>query len=283
MHAPSTLSGRLLELFEEVRLTPSHRRVAHVLLKEGQGAAYLSSTELAALAGVSQPSVSRFARALGFSGYQELRQHIRALAETGPGESSPDALRNELQAAINDEIDNLRLLSRSFDDPTQFYRLAAAMARSDPLVVLGLRASAGLAEHVGYFARRALGRVRVITRYDSIGQEDLRAALDDGATWMLAIALPRYPSETLEAVRAARERGVRIVTVTDSSLGPFTEHSERVLPVGVSSRLVFDSHGAAVVLCNALLGALCDADQLAVQARLDAFEESARARRIFIT
>lgn len=282
MQDSSTLSGRLLQLFEESRLTPSHRQVAHVLLGAGRAAAYLSSTKLASMAGVSQPSVTRFARALGFHGYQELRQHIQQLSAEGPEESGPDVLRKELQAAINDEIENLRALSRSLEDPAAFYELAAAMAQSRPLVVLGLRASAGLADHFGYFAHRALGDVTVVSRFDSIGQEQLQAAIDNGATWMLTIALPRYPRETLAAVRVAHEQGVGVVTMTDSPVGPFADYSERVLPVGVSSRLVFDSHGAAIVLCNALLGALCDADPRGVQSRLEAFEESAKARQTFV-
>ena len=48
--------------------------------------AFLSSVALARRAGVSQPSVTRFAAALGFSGYPALREALRmiALGPAGP-------------------------------------------------------------------------------------------------------------------------------------------------------------------------------------------------------
>lgn len=283
--APVSLSTHLLALFSTTRLTPSHRRVAHAILAAGPRAAYLSSTELAALAGVSQPSVTRFARALGFTGFHDFLQHVRdhTVASAPQAESAPEVLRNELQAAIADEIANLHALSAALEDPTDLYALGRQMATSVPLVVLGLRASAGLAEHFGYFAGRALGDVRVITRFDATGQETMQTARDCGATWMLCYALPRYPAETVRAVEFAKDLGLKIATISDSAQGPFTAHSETVLTVGVGSRLVFDTHSAALILGNALLGAICDADPKTVQTRLENFETSAMKRRTFVS
>ena len=61
-------SGRLLRLFDGHRLTPTQRRIAHCLVRNAAEAPFLSSVEVAELAGVSQPSVTRFAVALGFDG-----------------------------------------------------------------------------------------------------------------------------------------------------------------------------------------------------------------------
>ena len=80
-------SARLLKLFEGHRLTPTQRRIAHCLVRHAADAPFLSSVELAGLAGVSQPSVTRFAVALGFDGYPALR---RSLRDTVPGGAGPD-------------------------------------------------------------------------------------------------------------------------------------------------------------------------------------------------
>ncbi len=72
--------GRLLRLFEGHRLTPTQRRIAHCMVRRAPDAPFLSSVELAELAGVSQPSVTRFAVALGFDGYPALRRHLRETA-----------------------------------------------------------------------------------------------------------------------------------------------------------------------------------------------------------
>src|SRR5215813_5943869 len=95
MHTVEHVRGvapRVLELFDGQRLTPAQRRIAHCLVEHAADAAYLSSGEVAELAQVSQPSVTRFAIALGFDGYPGLRRRIRELVgneSTGGGASNP--------------------------------------------------------------------------------------------------------------------------------------------------------------------------------------------------
>ena len=74
---PARTAERVLDLFHGARLTPTQRRIAHCLMEHAQKAAYLSAAEVADLAGVSQPSVTRFAMALGYEGYPALRREMR--------------------------------------------------------------------------------------------------------------------------------------------------------------------------------------------------------------
>ena len=99
-------AGRLQTLFEGHRLTPTQRRIAHSMVRRAADVPFLSSVELAELAGVSQPSVTRFAVALGFDGYPALRKHLR---EVAPAEPAADTgSYNEYQQAVEAEIENLR-------------------------------------------------------------------------------------------------------------------------------------------------------------------------------
>src|SRR5512139_4121521 len=88
---------RLLDLFHGVRLTPTQRRIAHCLVRHAATVSYLSAAELAELAGVSQPSVTRFAMALGHDGYPALRRRLR---EVTTGADGADGDGNELQRAV---------------------------------------------------------------------------------------------------------------------------------------------------------------------------------------
>ncbi|MFD0885510.1 MurR/RpiR family transcriptional regulator, partial [Streptosporangium algeriense] len=108
---------RLLRLFEGHRLTPAQRRIAHCLVQHAGEAAFLSSVEVAELAGVSQPSVTRFAMALGFDGYPALRRQLRELGspetvvQDEAGEATEEEAPNELQRAVLAEIAHLRRLA----------------------------------------------------------------------------------------------------------------------------------------------------------------------------
>jgi DNA-binding MurR/RpiR family transcriptional regulator len=113
----ATPTDRVLDLFHGVRLTPTQRRIAHSLVQHAASAAYLSAAEVAGLARVSQPSVTRFAMALGYDGYPALRRRLREITSASPGPPAAAApAGNELQRAVRAEADNLHSLVEQLAD-----------------------------------------------------------------------------------------------------------------------------------------------------------------------
>jgi DNA-binding MurR/RpiR family transcriptional regulator len=277
-----TPSVRVLALFRGFRLTPTQRRIAQCLMENAHQAAYLSSGEVAELAGVSQPSVIRLATALGYSGYPALRRRLREAVMGGTAEEGGEARRNEWQQAVTAEITNLTNLAAALADPAPLQQAGALLMGSRPLVVLGLRASATLASYFGYFAAKVHPDVRVITTGGSLALDKIEQARDSGAAALFVVALPRYPAETLPVLDAARSLGLRVVALTDTPMSPVTNHADTVLTAGVSSELVFDTHASPVVSCMVLLQAMCDADPVRSAARLEAFETLATQQQIFV-
>ncbi|MBM0226470.1 MULTISPECIES: MurR/RpiR family transcriptional regulator [Micromonospora] len=273
-------TDRVLDLFHGVRLTPTQRRIAHCLVQHAGAAAYLSAAEVAELAGVSQPSVTRFAMALGHDGYPALRRRLREL--TAAGAVEPADAGNELQRAVRAEIGNLDRLAGHLADRGRIAEVGTLLAASRPLPVLGLRAAAPLAAYFAYFAAKVHPDVRVLDDGGSLLTDRLEQAAAAGATALLAFVLPRYPRETLDALREARDAGLTVVAITDSPVSPATEHAEVVLPAAVGTDLVFDLHTAPMTLAMVVLQAICDAAPADTQARLEAFESSAARRQLFL-
>ena len=263
------------DLFQGARLTPTQRRIAHSLVQHATNAAYLSAAEVAELAGVSQPSVTRFAMALGYPGYPALRRELRALAGTGP---VPDGDENEMQRAVRAEAEHLDRLRSQLGDLGPVRTAAELLVASRPLPVLGLRAAAPLAAYFGYFAAKVHPDVRVLDAGGTHMLDRLDQARAAGATAMLAVVLPRYPRETLEAVR---ECGLRVVAITDSAVSPVAEYADVVLPAAVGTRLVFDLHTGPMAVAMVLLQAMCDAVPDESQRRLEEFEAAALRRHVF--
>ncbi len=283
MHTVEHVRGvapRVLELFDGQRLTPAQRRIAHCLVEHAADAAYLSSGEVAELAQVSQPSVTRFAIALGFDGYPGLRRRIRELVG---GESAPEPdHENELQRALLAEADTLTRLAAALGDRRQVDEAGKLLAGSRPLPVLGLRAAAPVAGYFGYFAAKVHPDVRVIDTGGSMLADRLEQARTAGATAMLAFVLPRYPKEARDTIREARALGLTTVVVTDSPMSPVATDADLALPAAVGSRLVFDLHTAPLAVACVLLQAMCDAMPAQAQSRLEAFEQSAARRQVFL-
>lgn len=86
-HAPITeVSGspnlhfvrrELESRLRSIRLTPGQPRIAQCIIERGGEIGLMSSTEVAELAKVSQPSITRFATALGYGGFLEMRRELR--------------------------------------------------------------------------------------------------------------------------------------------------------------------------------------------------------------
>ncbi|SCF40842.1 transcriptional regulator, RpiR family [Micromonospora purpureochromogenes] len=271
---------RVLDLFHGVRLTPTQRRIAHCLVQHAAAASYLSAAELAELAGVSQPSVTRFAVALGHDGYPALRRRLRELTSGGATGGAGDG--NELQRAVRAEMANLERLARELADRDRIAAAGQLLAASRPLPVLGLRAAAPLAAYFAYFAAKVHPDVRVLDDGGSLLTDRLEQAAASGASALLAFVLPRYPRETFEALREARDAGLTVVAITDSPVSPATEYAELVLPATVGTDLVFDLHTAPMTLAMVVLQAICDASPADTQSRLEAFESSAARRQLFL-
>lgn len=276
-------SAQLRTLFDRPRLSPGQRRIAQYLIENITEAAFLSITDLADRVGVSQPSVTRFASAVGFSGYPALRERLQSIAlGTLAGGPAEENRGNELQAAVDAEIDNLENLRRDFADPSRVIDVGRTLASSTPLTVLGLRISVSLAEYFAYAARRIHPDVRLVTRGGSVAYDALLQSREAGGTWVLAFSMPRHAQETLTAVRVARGAGLRVALITDLALGPLADEADTVFATGTGSRLVFDSYAAPGVVCAALLQAMTDADPERTQARLEEYEQVADQHHFFL-
>ncbi|MEV4754603.1 MurR/RpiR family transcriptional regulator [Micromonospora sp. NPDC049559] len=279
--APPT--DRVLDLFQGIRLTPTQRRIAHSLVQHATSAAYLSAAEVAELARVSQPSVTRFAMALGYDGYPALRRRLREITGTGsvpPTGASPGD--NEMQRAIRAEAGNLHRLADQLADRDRITAAGSLLAATRPLPVLGLRAAAPLAAYFAYFAAKVHPDVRVLDSGGSLLTDRLEQARAAGATALLAIVLPRYPRESLDALHAARAAGLAVVVITDSAVSPAAEYADVTLDAAVGAQLVFDLHTAPMALSMVVLQAICDAAPAETQRRLEEFERSAAQRQLFV-
>jgi DNA-binding MurR/RpiR family transcriptional regulator len=225
--------------------------------------------------------VTRFATALGFSGYPALRDALKGIVLGSVGESPEEVRRNEFQAAIAAEQGNLEALQRLVATPDRLVEAGRLLAGSSPLVVLGLRLSLAVAHYFAYSAQRIHPDVRLVSAGGSAADDALLQARQAGGGWLVAFLLPRYATEALTSLEHARELGFRVALVTDNPLVPFASSADVLLPAGVGSRLVFDSHAAPMVLASLLVQAIADAAPERTQARLEAHESLSEARDFY--
>lgn len=266
-------------------LPRTQRALARYILANYQGVAFANVKELAALSGVSEATIVRFAQALGFSGYPSLQKEIRRLVrvdlkgterfELTRGAATTDA--RPLDRVIGKELENLSQLSELFDGDA-FARAVATIGQAAEVVVVGSRSAAPLAHHL-WFGLTKIG-LRA-TRVLSIGTEtyDLVNSLGRSAAVVL-IEFPRHLQETVKLLAFLKKAGIPTVCLTDSPFSPL--QGDVSLHAPVESASFFGFYCAPLCLINALLHELGLGDEPRTLAALKRFESLAEREGYFI-
>jgi DNA-binding MurR/RpiR family transcriptional regulator len=258
----------------------NQRVLAKYVQSHYQTVAFSTVSQLAELSGVSQATVVRFAKALGFKGYPELQKEVRRLVradlkgterfQLSRADASP------LDLVLQKEMENLGALRDAFD--ASAFRQALKLLRgASEVFVVGARATAPLAGHLA-FGLGKLGmrcsRALCVTSdtYDQIHRLDRKACV-------IVVGFPRYLRDLVEALDFAKAAKLATVAITDSAFSPLRGDVSLYAPAESASFVAF--HSAPLVLINALLHELSLGEREATLKALDRFEEVAEQRQFF--
>jgi len=213
-------------------LTPAAARVAALAVEDPVSAARLTVTELADRAGTSEATVVRAARALGYSGYPELRL---ALAAAGGGTDTPDGYALAEHVADDDpiasvveklaalEAEALHTTAQTVDLPT-LEAVVDAVVAAGRVDVYGVGASGLVASDL----QQKLARVGVASGVHVEEHAAMTSAVLLGETdLVIAVSHSGETLSVLEPVSRARESGASTVAVTNaprSSLADLCDH-----------------------------------------------------------
>lgn len=263
-----------------------HRQVADYILTHYQKAAFMTASQLSKTLGLSEPTVVRFAQSLGYTGYAEfirdLEKIVRSeLTAIDRFELSVQAGRKRLQGpqeVILKEIQTLRNLWGSF--PTEeFFKVVNEIQISQYIFIIGLRGSAHLAHYFCYFLRKVKRPVWMLTTGSTTDFDELIDV--NSRTLVISISFPRYPKTTVDLTRYAKQRGARIVSITDSLLSPIAKLSDITLVVPVGLITLFDSYSALLCLINALVTEVGRRNTNRTRQLLDEFERLVKEHSIY--
>jgi DNA-binding MurR/RpiR family transcriptional regulator len=256
--ASGGLEDRLSAAFSE--LSQKQAGLARYLLDNKWEVAFSSAAMVGSRAGVNAATVVRFAQALGYQGFTELQEEIRAglprfvttaekIREELATPTSPENIRSRAFAAQIRNIERGAQLTtaESFDRAVD--RIVAARM----ILVSG----AGLGEPVAGYLRQALRTIGADARDASRGAMHLALELAGCGRedLFIAIGFLRYVRDTVEGLSQAVEIGVQTLTITDDRLSPLARRADLALIVaaeGIQSTSVV----GAIALAEALSAAV---------------------------
>ena len=267
------------------RLSKGHRRIAECIVSHYDKAAFMTASRLGEYVGVSESTVVRFAAALGYDGYPQLQKALQELIRhrltaTQRLEMTGDMGHAQvLNKVLKTDIQNIRSTLDELDLNT-FDSVIESMLQARNIYVLGLRASAPLAEFLGHYLNFIFPNVHTVTSGVSDVFEQVARINDEDV--LLGISFPRYTSHTVKAMKFARSRGATLIAITDGPLSPLHTEANYCLMAKSDMASFVDSMAAPLSLINALIVALSQRRRTQVAEYFQKMEEIWNEYRVYL-
>ena len=249
----STLKNKL----KNMELTKMEQKIAVYLSEDESRICFLSATEIANHLNISDASVIRFAKSLGYSGFNEMKKDFQSqmsnqMAADDPNSPSPlerfsrvNAHRRDgsLTGAMLDVVlSNLQTTIDQKDFALKIETATELLMCSKRKVVIGFKGCAGLTSKTELLLGALLPSVFTITNISAaefLKMLDLRQE-----DCLLIFYFPRYPSSVEMLAAMAHEVGARIIFFTDRQKLDIANDDDVIITVGIDNIAYNNSHVA---------------------------------------
>ena len=237
------------------------KQIARFILEHYDKAAFMTASRLGVTVGVSESTVVRFATELGYDGYPHLQRALQEmirnkLTSVQRMEVAGDRMggRDVLQTVLHADTDMIRVTLDEIDRDA-FQGAVDALMGAQRIYILGVRSSSALASFLVFYFNLLFENVTLVhtNSVSEIFEQVLRVGPGDV---LFGISFPRYSKRTLSAMKYARDRGARVIALTDSQLSPLARVADHVLLARSDMASFVDSLVAPLSVINALIVAV---------------------------
>ncbi|MBT8768754.1 MurR/RpiR family transcriptional regulator [Metapseudomonas boanensis] len=253
-------------------LQPSLRKVADFILRHPLKAATLTIEELAQQTATSPSAVNRLAKVMDLGGYTGLKTELVTTLQQMV--SPVDKLRNELEQRAGGEFglhEQIQIASRNLgtaganNPAATFEAFVASLITARRIYVLGFGNSAYMAGLAAGTLMPFCADATAISMEGGNENAAYRLAAITDQDVLLAISLPRYSLDTLQLARFAKERGAKVLAITDSPASPLSNIAEHVLFAPADHPVLTSSNIAVLALIEGLVAGVMARNKEAVK------------------
>jgi DNA-binding MurR/RpiR family transcriptional regulator len=274
-----------LELLNKIQdryasLSKNQRKVADYLASDGMAASFDSISELSHKIGVSEASLVRFAKQLGYKGYPSLRKELQAEYRRTSGtasrlQSAVTTVREQsfLESMFQHDIELIEETQSSLTEAS-FTRAVGMIFGAKKIFIIGFRAAFALAYFL-YFRFVRLGLdARLITVTGGTSLVEQLAQMRQGDL-VIALGFDETPRETRTTINFALKHRVPVLGISHTATSEIARKATLCL-LGRRRPHRTQSLAAPMSLLNALAIAVAARNKrkaLRVLRRLDIIEE----------
>ena len=217
-------------------------------------------------AGVQPSSLIRFAKVFGFSGYSDMQRVFRLrLTDAMPdykerlkslngtevqGEDAKD-VNALLEQFVEADVVGLRRLQQNKRLGTLLDQSFKLITDSETVYVVAHRRSFPIACYLAYALSQMNVRNVLVDGVGGMFMQQVGHATNRDV--IIAISSKAYSPDVAQVVREAKQRGVKVIAMTDSPLSPLAEHADVSLEVQQAAVGLFRSLAVTMTLAVTLI------------------------------
>lgn len=281
----------LIEHFKKIELTKGQSKIAQYMIDHEYELCRMSLMDISKAVGVSDASVLRFVRCIGFAGFsdfkEKLYEKLKEQAElSSAGEKS--RLRDRLHPSNNGpDVYSLMDTASAFAQTVEasltqnseqsYAEVAAAISAARTVYIFGARGTLAVAEQFARCLRFISCRAVYLNN-----AHDMHAALSGAAPEDLLVffCTSRFYAVDEHVCRAAEAAGVPLCLITDSVLSPLSKFASYALLAGTSENTFFSSMLGVLAVAEYLIIRLSQGNEQYIKEHLDRFDLCTEEERL---
>ena len=248
---------KILEKLKNTRLTKKEKRIAEFFLDEEQRVFLMNVADIAKTIDVSDTSVIRFIKSLGFENFTDFKnsgqEDIKSrLDKTNDFIKNLDIIKeNSIEQLyihkINEEVNKIFNSSSQ----KQIKKISNLIMKAKNKYIVGFKSTAGIANFFGVRLGFMLENVSTFNIDDSVVVNSIFNIKKEDI--LIIFDYPMYSKAAVVLAKIARENKAKILLFTDSDNAPLAEYSDILYKVKLNGISVFNSLISTQILIEYLL------------------------------
>lgn len=252
--------------------------IANYILQSYDKAAFMTASKLGKTVNVSESTVVRFAAELGFDGYPSMQKTLQEmirnkLTSIQRVEVSNERIGNQdiMTMVMHSDIEKIRL-TLDETDRASFNKAVMDIAQANKIYILGVRSASVLSDFISFYFRFMIDNVICVdtTSISEVFEQIFHISSEDV---FIGLSFPRYSKRTIKAMQFAKDRGAKVIAITDSKVSPLTKIADVSLLAKSDMASFVDSLVAPLSLVNALIVAVSREKHAQLQTSLSDLEK----------
>lgn len=278
------------EKLKKKHLTRAQKKIAAYFLTNQLLLSQKSLRQVADEIGVSDASVLRFVREIGYDGYNALKNDLHSIISERVSErSASTSLSSRFDRSASLPADQslanafLQMMHESIEKTFRqnsmavFDLIVEQLSIADHKYIVGFRGCSGTAHFFARTLRYVINDVVEVSSADvdtfgllqGIGDKDV----------LILLSFARYYNMDIEVCKMAQERKVKIYLLTDDLISPVAAYADHLIVIDPNSMSFFNSVTALNFVCEYITTMLCKQKERELRDRLnfnDKFSEFMR-------